>query len=63
MCPLPHPSSFVKVLTPTVTLSGDRAFMEVMKVEEAIRVGSDLIGLVSFKKRHQGSCPFSLSAR
>lgn len=44
VCPPQPPSSSVEVLTPTVTLPGDMAFMAVIQVPEAIRVGSALIG-------------------
>lgn len=44
MRPSQPPSSSVEVLTPTVTLPGDMAFMAVIKVPEAIRVDSALIG-------------------
>lgn len=51
---------YVEDLTPSVTIFGERAFKEVTKVEEVIRVWPDLIELGACKKRHQSSLSLSL---
>lgn len=44
-------NSLVDTLTPSVTIFIPRAFKEVIKINEKIRVGPVLIGLVSFLRR------------